>query len=95
MARPKNQIRRNPICTTLNEELLEKLKSEITTGPVLKRPNHNRRFFLKTDWSKDGMGAVLLQAEVTEEAEAGGGSQAAAAAGAGGHGGQVEEDRRA
>ena len=38
-------------------------------GPVLKRPNSKRRFYLKTDWSSNAMGAVLLQADLTEEAE--------------------------
>jgi hypothetical protein len=45
------------------------LKQEILNGPVLKRPNWNRRFYLKTDWSKNAMGAVVLQADCTPEAE--------------------------
>ena len=51
------------------EELLDQLKKDIIKGPVLKRPNPKRRFYLKTDWSKEGMGGVLLQADTTEEAE--------------------------
>ena len=51
------------------EETLEKLKGYIKDGPVLKRPDPNRRFYLKTDWSKDGMGACLLQPEISVEAE--------------------------
>jgi hypothetical protein len=35
----------------------------------LKRPDPNRRFYVKTDWSAWAQGAVLLQADVTEEAE--------------------------
>ena len=37
---------------------------------MLAQPNPARRFYLKTDWSKDGMGAVLLQADDSEEARA-------------------------
>jgi hypothetical protein len=38
-------------------------------GPILKRPDWNRRFYLKTDWSSKGMSAVLLQAETAPVAE--------------------------
>jgi hypothetical protein len=31
--------------------LLEELKTKILSGPVLKRPDWNRQFYLKTDWS--------------------------------------------
>ena len=31
-------------------------------GPTLERQDPSRRFYIKTDWSKDGMGAVILQA---------------------------------
>jgi hypothetical protein len=56
---------------TQNDQLLfETLKGEITTGPVLKRPDPNRRFYLKTDWSAHAQGAVLLQAGCTDEEEA-------------------------
>ena len=48
--------------------LLEELREDILSEPVLARPDPDRRFYLKTDWSKDGMGAVLLQAEDTPEA---------------------------
>ena len=50
------------------DELLQKLKDDIISGPMLARPDPARRFYIKTDWSKDGMGAVLLQAENSEEA---------------------------
>ena len=53
-----------------NDKLLEVLKQEILEGPVLKWPDPNRRFYLKTDWSCMAQGAVLLQADITEEAEA-------------------------
>jgi len=55
--------------TQEDDEQLEKLKQSILTGPVLKRPDSKRRFYLKTDWSSNAMGAVLLQADQTEEAE--------------------------
>eukprot|EP00957_Ditylum_brightwellii_P001811 139232-Ditylum_brightwellii.AAC.1 len=37
---------------------------------MLARPDPARRFYLKTDWSKEGMGAVLLQADDSAEARA-------------------------
>jgi hypothetical protein len=49
--------------------LLEELKVEIISGPVLKRPDWNRQFYLKMDWSSKGMSAVMLQAETTPDAE--------------------------
>ena len=52
-----------------NDELLELFKQGIITGPVLRRPDFNRRFFLKTDWSKDAMGSGILQSEQSEKAE--------------------------
>jgi hypothetical protein len=56
--------------TKEDETLFHTLKQEIPSGPVLKRPDYARRFYVKTDWSKEGMGATLCQAETTEEAEA-------------------------
>jgi hypothetical protein len=53
-----------------NDKLLESLKREVLAGPTLKRPNPNRRFYVKTDWSAWAQGAVLLQADVSEEVEA-------------------------
>ena len=50
------------------EALLEELKQAIVEGPMLARPDPSRRFYVKTDWSKEGIGAVLLQAEDTPEA---------------------------
>jgi hypothetical protein len=43
--------------------LLDQLKEEVINGLVLARPDYNRRFYLKTDWSKHGMAAVLCQAD--------------------------------
>ena len=39
-------------------------------GPILARPDYSRRFYLKTDWSAAGMGALLLQADSNPQAEA-------------------------
>jgi hypothetical protein len=49
---------------------LDSLKKEILQGLTLKRPNPDHRFYVKTDWSAWAQGAVLLQADVSEEAEA-------------------------
>ena len=56
--------------TTNMMELLE----ELMTRPVLARPDYTRRFYLKTEWCRLGMAAVLLQADPADstatEAEA-------------------------
>ena len=62
---------REPIGTRWKPEhadILSGLKKDILAGPVLARPDYSRRFYLKTDWSSDGMGAVLLQADDNEDA---------------------------
>lgn len=47
--------------SSLDDKLLEELKQGILSAPILQRPNSNARFYLKTDWSKEAMGAALLQ----------------------------------
>ena len=49
--------------------MLEMSKKYILSGSNLARPYPSRRFYIKTGWSKDGMGAVLLQKDVSEEAK--------------------------
>jgi len=39
----------------------ETLKSRMCAAPVLKQPNFERKFYLQTDTSAYGVGAVLLQ----------------------------------
>ena len=51
-----------------DEELLAELKQAITSEPILRRPNSNARFYLKTDWSKNAMGAALLQPNPDDDA---------------------------
>ena len=69
-----NQGRRNQLLqaqwTKEDDELLEELKQAILDNPVLKRPVPKRIFYLKTDWSCNAQGAVLLQAGWTEKEEA-------------------------
>ena len=48
--------------------LLERLNKDILLGPTLAKPDPSRRFYINTDWYKYGMGAVLLQTDVSEEA---------------------------
>jgi hypothetical protein len=52
-----------------DDKLLQQLKRDILDGPVMKRPDPNRRFYLKTDWSAEAQGAVLLQAGCSTEEE--------------------------
>lgn len=52
-----------------DDKLVTDLKGRMLEGPVLKRPNWNRRFYLKMDWSKEAMAAVTCQAKCTPEAE--------------------------
>ena len=44
------------------------LEYQILSRPTLSMPYPYRRFYIKIDWSKNGMGAVLMQADVSEEA---------------------------
>ena len=46
------------------QRLMEWLKKETLSGPILSIPDLYRRFYIKTDWFKDVMGAVLLKAYV-------------------------------
>ena len=50
------------------QSLMERLKKYILSGPNLARPDPSRRFYIKIYWSKDGMGAVILKSDVSEEA---------------------------
>ena len=47
------------------QRLLEQSKRNILSGPNLARPYPSIRLYIKTDWYKDGMGLVLLQAYVS------------------------------
>ena len=51
-----------------NQGLLEQFKKDILSVPNLEKLDPYRSFYIKTDWFKDGMGAVLLQVDVSEEA---------------------------
>jgi len=41
----------NKLWTEADTMLLENLKEEIVSGPMLKRPDWSRPFFVKTNWS--------------------------------------------
>ena len=60
---PKNQDKEilDKVWGPEDEKLLQELKNIILSEPILKRPDPNGRFYLKTDWSKLAMGAALLQ----------------------------------
>jgi hypothetical protein len=50
-----------------DDQLLEELKDAILSFPILRRPNPELRFYLKTDWSKNAMGAALLQPDQDDQ----------------------------
>ena len=50
-----------------DDKLLEELKAAILSFPILRRPNPELRFYLKTDWSKNAMGAALLQPDQDDQ----------------------------
>jgi hypothetical protein len=53
--------RMKKLWTTNDDLLLAQLKEEVLNKPTLARPDYNRRFYLKTDWSNTAMAAVLCQ----------------------------------
>jgi RNase H-like domain found in reverse transcriptase len=55
--------------TPVAAKLLEEIREAIISGPVLKQPDWNRMFYVKTDWSSYAKGGVLCQAECSPEAE--------------------------
>jgi len=53
--------------TSEHETLLEDLKANVLARPTLARPDNSCHYYLKTYWSKDKMGAVLVQADDSPE----------------------------
>jgi len=43
------------------QRAFEDLRDKMVSKPVLQQPNFNKMFYLQTDASKYGIGAVLLQ----------------------------------
>ena len=48
-------------------EVFNKLKKRVTYSPVLDIFDPNKTTFLKTDWSTEGMGCILMQPVYDEE----------------------------
>jgi hypothetical protein len=55
--------------TSKDDELFGTLKNEILAGPILKRPDYDSRFYVKTDWSQNRMGGALCQPDCNEAEE--------------------------
>jgi hypothetical protein len=51
------------IWTEEDNQTMNTLLDELISRPILSRPNYTRSFYLKTDWCRLGMAAVLLQAD--------------------------------
>ncbi len=51
------------------EKAFQELKTRMCTGPILRQPDFNKRFFIQTDASNHGIGAVLSQEGRKEEAD--------------------------
>ena len=68
----ESEIAMDTTWTEQDTKLLNELLDELTTRPTLARPDYTRRFYLKTDWCRLGMAAILLQADPdsTEAAQA-------------------------
>lgn len=49
------------------QEAFQKLKDKLKTSPILSCPDYNKSFFLQTDASNVGLGAVLFQREGDQE----------------------------
>ena len=58
----------NNLCNLEDQILVERLKKYILPGPTLARSDPSRRFYINIYWSKDGIGEVIMQADVSEEA---------------------------
>lgn len=67
----ENDTKLDTVWQEEDNKLVEELVNELMKRPTLARPDYTRRFYLKTDWCRLGMAAVLLQADPTDgEAEA-------------------------
>jgi len=51
----------------VHEEAFQTLKGKLITPPVLKYPDFNQPFILMMDARGEGLGALLLQGEITKD----------------------------
>ena len=67
LAAPLNKLLKMNVSFTQTEEKksslssFDKLKYSIIQAPILAFPDYNKRFIIRTDALKDGLGGVLLQ----------------------------------
>ncbi len=55
--------------TADQEKAFQEPKTRMCTGPILRQPNFNKRFFIQMDASNHGIGAILSQKGEKEEAD--------------------------
>ena len=56
------------LLTPEDQRLMERLNEDIMEGPMLAIRDPYRIFYINTDWSKDGMGVVLIKSDDSVEA---------------------------
>ena len=52
----------------IGPKVIVKAQERDLSGQILARTDPSRRLYIKIDWSKNGMGVLLLQADVSEKA---------------------------
>jgi hypothetical protein len=70
IAKPLNQLLEKQVpfeWTEIQEKSFQMLKRYLITAPILRYPNFNQPFYLHTDASGTGLGAVLAQKEGKQE----------------------------
>ena len=59
----ESDIKLDNVWSNEDDDIMRDLLEELMSRPTLARPDYTRRFYLKTDWCRLGMAAVLLQAD--------------------------------
>ena len=63
LLRKNVKFRKNRVWTKIELRALEKLKTALSTGPVMAHPKWDEGMILRTDACKDGLGACIQNAD--------------------------------